>query len=313
MRKVVIGLSAFLICSILGLSMVGLLASTAPTPPTGMLGKYVEVNNTKIRVLQKGQGQDLLLIHGLPGSIEDWEAVTGTLAQRYRVTVYDRPGHGFSEYSQALASIPGNTDVALALIDKLNLQNPIVVGHSYGGAISASMASRNPDNIKGFVSVAGIIHLDAIDPIYHLIAIPALGAGVAKVANQFIGKEMMNEAVPKAFYPNGDVMPEGFIEQRATMWLTVKNSLAVAYEEINIVEDLKAIALDKITHPFVILQGDKDLSVPVSNGEKFNTEIKNSSLTVLDNMGHFIQYADPAVVIKAIDDLASAATTAAQP
>lgn len=289
---------------VIGLTIAGLTADLSPKPTANTPGDYLQVKEVSIRYTQQGQGQDIVLIHGLPGSIEDWEAITESLAKRYRVTVFDRPGHGYSEYKAELANLEGNTDIVFALIAKLKLDNPIVVGHSYGGAIAASMASRNPENIGGFVSIGGIIVKDHIEGIFQILNIPGLGPGLALIANQIIGPKMMEVGVPRAFYPNNDVIPENYIESRAPMWLTVKNGLAATGEEVTMPTDLEAVDLASIKHPFSILHGDNDLSVPLHNAERFHKNIQGSSLQVLKQTGHFIQYAHPAEVIKAIDQMA---------
>lgn len=289
---------------VIALTIAGLNADLSPKPAANTQGDFLQIGDITIRYTQQGRGQDVVLIHGLPGSIEDWESITNRLAKHYRVTVYDRPGHGYSEYKPELANLEGNTDIAFALLAELKLDKPIVVGHSYGGAIAASMASRTPENIGGFVSIGGIIVKDHTDGIFQLLNIPGLGPGIALIANQSIGLKMMEEGVPRAFYPNNDVIPENYIESRAPMWLTVKNSLAATGEEVTMPTDLNAVDLASIQHPFSILQGDKDLSVPLINAEKLHANIKGSSLQVLRETGHFIQYAHPEEVVKAIDQMA---------
>ena len=64
--------------------------------PAGFKGQHVAVHGNPIRYYQQGSGPDILLIHGSPGSIEDWDTVIDDLAKDYRVTAYDRPGHGYS-------------------------------------------------------------------------------------------------------------------------------------------------------------------------------------------------------------------------
>ena len=296
--KIVLGFTALIV----GVCAIGLMGNTSTAIPANAEGTYTSVNGTNIRVIQQGQGQDVLLIHGLPGSLEDWESITSELAKDFRVTVYDRSGHGYSEFAPELNNLNSNTDIALGLINNLNLKDVIVVGHSYGGAICANMASRNPDSVSAFVSVAGVSlsRPEKVKGIYKIMSVPVLGAGIAVIGNQTVGRSMMDEGIPIAFSPNQDVMPSDFIEKRVPMWLTVKNSLATALEQITMPGDVGEVDLKSIEHPFYILQGDSDLSIPVPHGEKFKEEIKNSELTVLKNTGHFIQYAEPAVLIDTI-------------
>lgn len=64
--------------------------SFADTIPSGFKGNIIDVMNQQIKIYQTGSGKDVLLIHGLPGCIEDWETIIPELSKKFRVTVYDR-------------------------------------------------------------------------------------------------------------------------------------------------------------------------------------------------------------------------------
>jgi pimeloyl-ACP methyl ester carboxylesterase len=104
---------------VLVLAMTGWLSKDRIEIPSNRLGRYINVKGEQIRCYQTGTGPDILLIHGLPGMVEDWKSLFDLAAAKYRITVFDRPGHGFSgtpsEYSLA-----HNADVALGLIEQLN-------------------------------------------------------------------------------------------------------------------------------------------------------------------------------------------------
>src|SRR5678815_1910063 len=86
--------------------------------PEGTPGRHVTVNGVPIRVVQQGSGRDVLLIHGSPGSLEDWQPVVDAIGGSMRLTAYDRPGQGYSGDSGKY-SYEGNADVAPALIEVL--------------------------------------------------------------------------------------------------------------------------------------------------------------------------------------------------
>jgi len=78
------------------LSILCAVSVFAETPPDDSKVQFVDVLNQQIRIYQAGGGQIVLLIHGLPGCIEDWETIIPELSKRFQVIAYDRPGHGFS-------------------------------------------------------------------------------------------------------------------------------------------------------------------------------------------------------------------------
>ncbi len=95
MKKIVKILLYLFAAIILILSIAGITSRDMTKIPEDFEGKFIEISGIKIRYNQIGKGQDILFIHGVPGSIEDWEPVISSLSSNYRVTVYDRPGHGY--------------------------------------------------------------------------------------------------------------------------------------------------------------------------------------------------------------------------
>src|SRR5512132_3060977 len=101
LRKVAKAGMLLLACFVVGLAVVGRLSKDRIEIPPNHSGQYINIQGEKIRCYTTGTGPDILLIHGLPGLIEDWNPIFEAAAGRYRVTAYDRPGHGYSAESRA--------------------------------------------------------------------------------------------------------------------------------------------------------------------------------------------------------------------
>jgi len=289
-------------------SIVGITSRDMTKIPEDFEGKYIEISGIKVRYNQTGKGQDILFIHGVPGSIEDWEPVIGSLSSNYRVTVYDRPGHGYSSAEKIGYNLEHNANIALGLINELHLKNVIVVGHSYGGSVIMALAVRNPPQIKAFIPVAGATYpIEDIEPIFSFIRIPIIGRGFAAVASSFIGPTMIEDGLNEAFHPNEDIIPEGFIDTRVRIWLQTKVLVSTAREELNLNSNLGKIIPDYegISKKFFIIHGDNDLFVPKGDSLKLHKIIKNSKLLILSNTGHQVPYARPDILIRTINEVAS--------
>jgi pimeloyl-ACP methyl ester carboxylesterase len=244
----------------------------------------------------------------VPGSIEDWEPIISSLSSNYRVTVYDRPGHGYSSAEKIGYNLEHNANIALGLINALHLENVIVVGHSYGGSVIMALAVRDPHQIKAFIPIAGATYpIENIEPIYSLIRIPIIGRGFAAVASSFIGPPMIKDGLNEAFHPNEDIIPEGYIETREKIWLQTKVLVSTAREELNLNSDLEKIIPDygNISKRFFIIHGDSDLFVPKGDSLKLHKIIKNSKLLILERTGHQVQYERPDILIGTINEVAS--------
>ncbi|MQY16097.1 2-succinyl-6-hydroxy-2,4-cyclohexadiene-1-carboxylate synthase [Streptomyces sp. RB5] len=100
-----------------------------------------------------GSGTPLLLLHGLGGTLRHWDAVAPLLTGEHRVVDMDLRGHGLSgdgpwEWEAALDDVE-------AVVTRLELKDPLVVGHSLGGMLAVRWALRHPDG-------PGIVNLDGL-------------------------------------------------------------------------------------------------------------------------------------------------------
>jgi pimeloyl-ACP methyl ester carboxylesterase len=275
----------------LALGIVGLFYRPNIQIPEDLPGKAVDVAGVSLRVWQSGQGRDVLLIHGSPGSIEDWTQLKRVLEGSYRVTAYDRPGHGWSG-DTGVYSPTSNADSALALLDTLDLHDVIVVGHSYGGAIALNMALRRPSRVSAYVLLDSAVYTPARepDPTMHLLSWPYVGVGSASLLGTFVAPLLIRKGLEKAFGPRGHGPDEAFIALRTRIWSTPKVLHAVALESLRAREALAAQSprYPQIQQPVVILSQTTD-PLRRANAERLHAAIPSSTLTLLSDTGHYLQ------------------------
>lgn len=99
---------------------------------------------------RQGQGQAVIVIHGLFGSLDNLGNLSKALAQQYEVIAIDVRNHGLSPRCNTMSYHDMAGDV-LALINQLNLEQPFIVGHSMGGKIAMMTAALAPEQIQGLV------------------------------------------------------------------------------------------------------------------------------------------------------------------
>ena len=105
---------------------------------------------------QTGAGRDVVLIHGAMTCLDDMAiALFASLEGEFRVTAFDRPGHGRN--MTPVASAPWEQAEAVhAAVQSLGLVRPVVVGHSFGGAVALAYAQRFPEETAGVVALSAI-------------------------------------------------------------------------------------------------------------------------------------------------------------
>lgn len=102
----------------------------------------------------QGKGEVIVLLHGFCGSAKYWEQVIPFLSDSYRVIAPDLRGHGASDAPVGPYSIEQMADDVLSLLNKLEIPECLMLGHSLGGYITLSFAQRYASRLKGF----GLIH-----------------------------------------------------------------------------------------------------------------------------------------------------------
>lgn len=99
-------------------------------------------------------GPPILLLHGGNQSSHSWDLVSLHLADRFHVYALDQRGHGDSEWNRELDySIDAMVDDAVAFIGDQKIVKPIIFGHSMGGRVTLTLATRHPDLAKALVIV----------------------------------------------------------------------------------------------------------------------------------------------------------------
>jgi pimeloyl-ACP methyl ester carboxylesterase len=121
-------------------------------------GRFIEVDGLRLHVVDSGEkpgqvGPPLVFVHGLLGQLNHFSYALAALFPERRVVLIDRPGSGYSQPAPS-QSLQAQGDLVAKLIAKLDLQKPLVIGHSLGGAISLALALDHPEAIGGVALIA---------------------------------------------------------------------------------------------------------------------------------------------------------------
>ncbi len=117
--------------------------------------EWLEAGDTPVRVVRAGAGDTtLLLVHGFGESLFGWRAVFDRLAMSYRVVALDLPGFGGSGKPDGDYSLPAMTGRLASFLDRWTTGPVIVIGHSMGGELAASVALARPDRVVAAVLIA---------------------------------------------------------------------------------------------------------------------------------------------------------------
>ncbi|MCF6295344.1 MAG: alpha/beta hydrolase [Flavobacteriaceae bacterium] len=255
-------------------------------------GKFITIEGEKIRYIQKGTGKNVFLIHGTPGSIEDWQPIIDSLSLTYKVTAFDRPGNGFSTANNYDYSLEFNARMANKLIKELKLDSVVVVGHSYGGSIAAYMATAKSDNIKSYIIVASPLYQFNPDALYKAVTAPIIGKGLTVLISKTIVSQKIEEGLSDSFGGNKEILTAEFLNIRKQLWSQPKVLYSTSKERMNYSKDLNEISpqYKLIDIKVSILVGDKDHPHIIEDCKRLQKDIPNADFYFLEDTAHFIQF-----------------------
>lgn len=115
--------------------------------------RRIQLAGVSTAVLEGGEGQPLVLLHG-PGEFAgSWMRVIPQLVQRYRVIAPDLPGHGTSSVASGQVDADGVLAWLDGLIERACPSPPVLVGHVLGGALAARFAVHHSERLRHLVLV----------------------------------------------------------------------------------------------------------------------------------------------------------------
>ena len=101
-----------------------------------------KIKNIEINYIQYGKGEDVVLLHGWGQNIQMMDPLGKNLSDKFKITILDFPGFGSSEIPDFVYNIDDYTESLKELLDSLKIDKPILIGHSFGGRIAISYASK---------------------------------------------------------------------------------------------------------------------------------------------------------------------------
>ncbi|MEP2718693.1 alpha/beta hydrolase [Pseudophaeobacter sp.] len=267
-------------------------------PPSG---QFCSTPQGEIHYVDIGprDAQPLVLIHGLSGHLYHFTyALAESLAKDHRVIVLDRPGCGYStRASDTMARLPEQAKILLSVLDKLAVKQPVLVGHSLGGAVSLAMALAAPEKIRGLALLAPLTHPTPEGPevfkglIVHTSLMRRLMAQTVAVP---MLQRTADTVLDQVFAP--EAYPEDFMTKAGgALGLRPESFVAASADATYVHPSIEAQApryAGELKTPGAILYGEKDAILdPVVHGKSM--EAYGLSCQVMPERGHMLPITAP--------------------
>ena len=261
-------------------------------------------NGIKIKYDEIGDGDPIILLHGFGASSYSWRNASEPLSQKNRLFLIDLKGFGLSDKPfDNKYSISSQAEIIISFIQKNNLQNLILIGHSTGGTVALQTAlqyikmENNP--IKSLVLADSPAYKQRLPLFVQILKIPI----VNKFVLAFFPTKICTKLVLKKCFFDDTKITDEMVKNYGCFFDLAGSSHAF----IATAKELVPKNIDEITSkykdiqiPALVIWGEYDEIVPFSIGQRLNQAIPNSKLVVIPDCGHMPQEEKPKETIKII-------------
>jgi pimeloyl-ACP methyl ester carboxylesterase len=269
--------------------------------------KFLDLHGDQLAYRDNGDGEVLLLIHGMAGSSDTWRSVIPQLSKNFRVIAPDLLGHGESAKPRSDYSLGAFAVLLRDFLDELGVSQATVVGHSLGGGVAMQFVYQHPDYVQRLV----LISSGGLGPDVGLVLRLLSAPGAELVLPIIAPKPVLNvgNKLRSWLRAAGIQSPRG-----AELW-SAYSSLSDAETRQSFLKTLRSVvdyrgqavsALNRLRLreglPIMAIWGDQDNIIPVDHAYAAHEARTDSRLEILPNVGHFPQVEVPNEVVELIED-----------
>jgi pimeloyl-ACP methyl ester carboxylesterase len=302
-----------LVFTLAGVTRAGSWLIERRNPP---IGDFADIDGARIHYVHvpAPAGADLppvVFIHGASANLRDQMLPLRPLLEgRAEMLFFDRPGFGWSGRGPGNNEDPSaQANTIAALMDRLGIKKAVIVGHSFGGAITTAFGGEHPDKTLGLVFVSPASHPwpgGATAWYYNLTTIPVVGWLFSETLSYPAGTLQMTDATGCVFAPNK--VPEDYV---AAVSLPLVLRPGAFRANAADVAGLYRYAVGAAPHyrhikaPTVVISGDRDKVVYATiHSVGLVRDIPGAELVWVHNLGHKPDWIAPDLVIGAIGKVA---------
>jgi len=265
--------------------------------------RTIRIRGHTIFYIAKGEGKPLLLIHGYGAGIWVWEKQIEVLSRSHRVYALDLIGHGFSDRPRISYTPETYVLFIRDFMDGIGVEKATLIGNSMGGGVAWATAILFPERVQRLILIDCVppdvldqVRNDSFRTLVAIKSIPLLPQLVMASRNRNSIRWILQECVSD----NSLVTPEVLNHQYQI--LRIKGTTRVLYSTlVNAREGLKfKDPLSHISHPTLLIWGEKDLVFPRFIGESLHRMIPGSKLRIIPNSGHIPMWETPEEVNQVI-------------
>jgi esterase len=235
---------------------------------------------------ESGQGQPIIILHGLFGLLDNWTTIAKYLSEKYRIILVDQRNHGRSPHTDDFNYQLMADDLKEFILEH-QIENPIIIGHSMGGKVAMTFAVQNPNMLQKLV-VVDIAPKDY--PVHHDAILDGL---FAIKLDQLTSRNEADEILAK-------YVPEFDTRQFLLKNLYRKEDMSFAWR-INLpvlareIENIGKGFGDNYSFekPTLFIRGLKSNYIKEKDFERIHSIFTDCKIDTIENAGHWVHAETP--------------------
>lgn len=249
--------------------------------------KYVTVEGMNIRYTVRGSGPPLLLLHGFCEFLETWDFNLRPLGEYYRVYAMDLPGHGLSDKPYLDYTISFFTHFIVSFMQVLGIDRAHFIGHSFGAALSISVATKFPEMVRRLVLESGFGLSNDISLLHKLCSVPMLAKGRGQAAKSAL-EQRINLEFFRPDFAAREIVGRSYLFMRMPEARRVMLNIMHNWVAPNGLRP-EAVMVDKlylVRAPTLLIHCEQDSIHPLGLSQNASRLIPNAKLKIFSGCGH---------------------------
>lgn len=234
-----------------------------------------------------GEGEPLLVIHGLFGSSRNWQSLSQQWSQHFRVITVDLRNHGDSFHDAEMNYSVMTADIG-QLMDELNLDCAHVLGHSMGGKVAMKLCHAQPERVDKLI-VADIAPVSYTHSYKDLIQ-PILDMDLSLISRRKQADEHLSLSIPDQGIRLFLLQNLAIVEGKAR-W---KLNWAVLNQSMPEIIGFPDISSWSISNRSLFIRGGLSDYVSLENWQLIQKHFTQAELSTIENAGHWLHAEQPA-------------------
>ena len=241
-----------------------------------------------------GSGKQIIILHGLLGSLDNWVSIALKLSQNYKVTILDLPNHGRSYHSNTFSYY----DMATSLnefIKTKNIYKPTIIGHSMGGKLAMQYVELFPKIVSSLVIV------DVCNRVYDTTRFNHVFEAIKKISSENVqSRKQASELIKEIVNSEGErnfILKNLKRDENGFSWTPNVNLLMNSISEISAAVEIKNIDIKTL-----FIKGQKSSYILDSDVAELKKTFSKFGIIEIPNAGHWVHAENPSHFVTSIKD-----------